>query len=588
LRDRKILSFSDSRQDAAFFAPYLEYTHNRILFRRLIVKALENIGDARDYRLPSLCDDVLKLAEDAGVFDVAMDRKQRKKEVWKWILQDFCGTWDRRNSLEGVGLLSFVPVTPEGWTPIKELRAAPLNLTEEQAVEVYRVLLNTLRFNNAITFPDDGPSREDEFFAPRNREYSVRCEVSDSRRGVYAFIPPPNRTNARLEFLKKVCRLAGGAEDDAACRRLLGLIWEDLTGKWVGMGLRQFSDRRLGVLYQLDHRYWQVVPERTETPSLVCDRCGAIAMGSARGACPTFNCAGTLEPMKPQAREFLLRNHCRQLYASFDPVRISCREHTAQLTTDCATNIQQQFIRGSINVLSCSTTFELGVDLGELEAIFMRNVPPEPANYIQRAGRAGRRRGTAGFTLTFAQLRSHDLTYFKDPMTMVEGRIKPPNVEVRNEKIIRRHLHSIVFSSFFRRCPEHFGDAESFFRLEGSGVSGTERLKGYLDTKPPAVLESLQRVLPIDMHASFGLGDWSWVRSLIAQDGTLTLTDEKIRDEYERLTRFYQEREDEWKNTTDQRARNRLNTDMDWAHRRMETVKRRHLIDLLVPFQEMF
>ena len=68
------------------------------------------------------------------------------------------------------------------------------------------------------------------------------------------------------------------------------------------------------------------------------------------------------------------------------------REHTAQLSSKTAGEYQKDFEEGKINVLSCSTTFEMGVDVGELEATFLRNVPPETANYIQRAGRAGRRR----------------------------------------------------------------------------------------------------------------------------------------------------------------------------------------------------
>ncbi len=62
---------------------------------------------------------------------------------------------------------------------------------------------------------------------------------------------------------------------------------------------------------------------------------------------------------------------------------MTAAEHTAQLTGQAAAELQDQFTRGEVNTLSCSTTFELGVDVGELEAILLRNVPPETANYIQ-------------------------------------------------------------------------------------------------------------------------------------------------------------------------------------------------------------
>lgn len=63
-----------------------------------------------------------------------------------------------------------------------------------------------------------------------------------------------------------------------------------------------------------------------------------------------------------------------------------CKDHTAQLSPELAREYQEKFVKKEINVLSCSTTFEMGVDVGELETIFMKNMPPTPANYIQRAG----------------------------------------------------------------------------------------------------------------------------------------------------------------------------------------------------------
>ena len=100
------------------------------------------------------------------------------------------------------------------------------------------------------------------------------------------------------------------------------------------------------------------------------------------------------------------------------------KEHTAQLGQDLAYDYQNEFKDKKINVLSCSTTFEMGVDVGSLETVFMRNMPPSPANYAQRAGRAGRRNSSAALILTFARRRSHDLTFFAEPQKMIKGIIK--------------------------------------------------------------------------------------------------------------------------------------------------------------------
>ena len=585
VKKKKILTFSDSRQDAAFFAPYLEFTYKRILFRRLIVDALSQNNPLQDYRLRSLCEDVLKLAEEKSVFDLGMDRKEKKKEVWRWILQDFGGVWDRRNSLEGVGLVSFIPVIPEDWKPIKELQESPGNLSKEETIAVYQTLLNTLRFNIAITFPEDGPDPQDEFFAPRNREYKFRGEGSDIKKGIYSFIPAPGRLNARLEYLKKLYKLITGDDENDKSKKLLGKIWEDLRNNWTGRGIHQFSNPGQGVLYQLDYKYWRIIQEDNSSPWFICDRCGVIIPASVRGVCPTFNCNGRLESIDPLRRKEIMNNHYRYLYSNLSPTKMASQEHTAQLNTDYASIIQQKFIQGEINILSCSTTFELGVDLGELEAIFLRNVPPEPSNYIQRAGRAGRRLDTIGFTLTFAQLRSHDLTYFKEPEKMVEGRLKPPAVEIRNKKIVSRHLYSIVLANFFRQFPDYFGTAESFFKLEISDISGTKKLKEYLGKKPESILESLKRAIPQDMHSLFNIEKWGWVDNLIGNDGTLTIADEKIRSEYTELQEYYKNKGEELKQIIDsggnKTKESRLTYDRNWANDRMETLQKKQLIDFL-------
>jgi hypothetical protein len=547
-----------------------------------VIEALHSNNQAQDYRLESLCEDVLKLAEERDLFEISMDQKERKKEIWRWILQDFCGVWDRRNSLEGVGLISFIPITPKDWKPVKELQEPPLNLTEQEAIAVYQIILSTLRYNMAIAFPEDGPDPKDGFFAPRNREYKFRGEVSDNKRGIYSVIPTYGRLNTRLEYLRKLYKQITEKDDDNdACRRILSSIWEDLRNNWTGKGIQQFSDAKQGVLYQLDYKHWKILKEDINNPWFTCNKCGVILPVNVRGVCPTLNCNGKLEPIDSEKREHLVENHYRHLYTSITPVKMVSHEHTAQLTADYASNIQQRFINGDINVLSCSTTFELGVDLGELEAIFLRNVPPEPSNYIQRAGRAGRRLGTVGFTLTFAQLRSHDLTYFKEPEKMVEGRIKPPVVEICNEKIVRRHLHSIVLANFFRQFPDYYGNVESFFKLDNKGVSGTEKLREYLQTRPESISKSLKRVIPPTMYDVYDIENWSWINDLIGMDGALTLADEKITDEFNLLKEFYASKEQEWISTRDQRKRNKLNADMDWASRRIETIKKKSLIDFM-------
>lgn len=92
----------------------------------------------------------------------------------------------------------------------------------------------------------------------------------------------------------------------------------------------------------------------------------------------------------------------------------------------------------------------MGVDVGDLETVFLRDVPPLPSNYAQRAGRAGRSINAAAFCLTFAKLSSHDLSFYKEPKKMISGVILPPLFKVDNEKIVRRHIYAVALSMFLR------------------------------------------------------------------------------------------------------------------------------------------
>ena len=196
---------------------------------------------------------------------------------------------------------------------------------------------------------------------------------------------------------------------------------------------------------------------------------------------------------------------------------MKAREHTAQLTSDEAADIQQQFVRGEVNALSCSTTFELGVDVGELQSVVMRNMPPTTANYVQRAGRAGRRTDSAALVLTYAQRRSHDLSRFQDPKAMVSGEVRSPYVPLGNERIDRRHAHSVALAAFFRDAKEQTGEtwskAGEFF-LGDAGTRETGVAVPFAGAA--AITESLRRVLPENVQEQIGVGTGAWAEELCA------------------------------------------------------------------------
>ncbi|MCD4680355.1 MAG: DEAD/DEAH box helicase [Bacteroidales bacterium] len=107
--------------------------------------------------------------------------------------------------------------------------------------------------------------------------------------------------------------------------------------------------------------------------------------------------------------DYFVEKYSRELI----PVRVE--EHTAQLSKERGLSYQKGFSQGRVNVLSCSTTFEMGIDVGDLSAVFLTNLPPNVSSYKQRAGRAGRRAGAAAYVLTYVTSRPFDEYYWDNP-----------------------------------------------------------------------------------------------------------------------------------------------------------------------------
>ena len=184
-----------------------------------------------------------------------------------------------------------------------------------------------------------------------------------------------------------------------------------------------------------------------------CERTGHVWCRSVLGCAPELGCAGTLKPVTEKMLDEdprIGRQRREYRNSSVFQIGLWAEEHSAQLSPQENRRLQDLFKAGIRNVLSATTTLELGIDIGGLNAVLMSNVPPGKANYLQRAGRAGRRADGSSVIITFARPRPFDREVFQRLGDYLDRPLRRPLAFLDRNRVVRRHFHSFLLGQFFQ------------------------------------------------------------------------------------------------------------------------------------------
>lgn len=209
----------------------------------------------------------------------------------------------------------------------------------------------------------------------------------------------------------------------------------------------------------------------TQVKQFACAVCGTMVSVAAENAavwegapCLRAKCGGRFYP-SPDAQ----LDYYAKLYNSGDLVRVNAKEHTGLLARDYREELEKSFKRSKEdklpwdpNLLSCTPTLEMGIDIGDLSTVVLCNIPPAAAQFIQRVGRAGRKDGNA-LTLVVANARPHDLYFYADPLEMIAGVIEPPKVFLNASAVLERQFIAYCLDCWVKQgvpegvIPKHIG-----------------------------------------------------------------------------------------------------------------------------------
>ena len=534
--ERQVIAFCDNRQDTSFQAAHLNSYHRTLHFRRALATGLRERGVATDPDQAGWAAlDAMKASDALPSYwtgtGVKFGKRAAEAEATyaKYLgfgaLLESSGYARRvQPSLEDAGALSV------GYDGLPELAAHDRSWSE---VPVLSGLAADDRYDYVIGFLDTvrrARAFDHAAFVLGHRFREEVVERVEEEAHFHEWGVPPNQPTVFSDELDAdtygvtVRRFSWRSGTLVRwTRRFLEVDLDD-AGDIIRSVARLLQSEEVQLLVPHAVRGsegWVLPVERLELvlveppAGLRCPKCGSHH--GFRRVRPCIRCVKVEVKEHDYAGNFFSREYPTSLNAS---APIVAAEHSAQVGGDerRAAEVAFRDPEQRLNVLVCTPTMELGIDIGQLSAVFMRNVPPSPANYAQRAGRAGRQR-QASVIATFCgaggRRGPHDQYFYRFPEKMIAGRIARPRFLLDNRALMRAHLQALVLEHFDGKLPPR---AREILRIDDSGMPVFPDLRTTLEkavvAKRLSIIASGEAAFDTEIQA-FDWFDHSFIEEIV-------------------------------------------------------------------------